>query len=512
MGLGPLCCRAVNELDALTRSATLGTARSPEPGPTGGVEAQALRALEAVPVEKRLLLAAGVRAVARAAGLALTRLEARGDMAPPDTLEVCPPRVGAVLAELLASQDLEVLREAFARMALARRRLPPELLPRVLGLKDAPTRAAAEPVLGERGSWLARYNPEWRSASASLASGTAEAERVWTEGGPEERHAALAQARRVEPARARAWLQGTWAQEKAEHRARFLACLDEGLSPEDEPLLELGWKDRAGSVREVARYLLARLPGSAFSRRMSERARSVLVWEKPATLRVQLPAKWDAEAERDGLDKPPPGVGQSEHWLIRLLECVPLHSWEEWFEATPEQLVAAAGRTDHGVSLSEGWAHALRLGVSSGWGAALLGWWSRCESKVLEAERAQMLAVSVLEQLPSADRAARTLRILLRAESLPSLDRALALTPAPWPPALGYEYLKALRELYDAGTRATALFGALRQAALALPPECLATAAEPLGLPLPLSRWKQELHRFQQTVTLRHILHEELKP
>jgi hypothetical protein len=501
----------VNEFDALTRLATLGTARSPEPGPMAGVEAQALRALEGLPVEKRLLLAAGVRAVARAAGRGLTRLEIREDAALPDTLEVCPPRVSAVLSELLVSKDSEVLREAFERIASAHRRLPPELLSRVLGLTDRALRAAAESVLGERGRWLSRLNPEWRPV-ASSASSIAEAERVWTEGSPEERRAALVQVRSLEPARARTWLQGTWSQEKAEHRARFLACLDEGLSLEDEALLELGRKDRAASVREVARYLLARLPGSAFARRMAERARAVLVWEKPATLRVQFPATWDAEAERDGLDKPPAGVGQGEHWLIRLLECVPLQTWEERFEATPEQLVAAAGRTDHGVALSEGWAHALRLGVSSTWGAALLAWWSRCESKVLEAERAQLLAVSVLEQLPPAERAARTLRVLRRAESLPSLDRTLSVTPAPWPAELGHAWLQALRELYDPGTRATALLGALRPAALALPPACFATATEPFELPQPLSSWNQEFHRFQRTISLRRILHEELKP
>ncbi|WP_375772231.1 DUF5691 domain-containing protein [Archangium gephyra] len=501
----------MNELDTLTRLATLGTARSPAPDALPGLEGLVLRALEGLPAEKRLLLAAGARAVGRAAGRTLPVLDASGDVAPPDTLEVCPPRVSAVLTELLVSNDGDVLREAFERMTRARRRVPPELLPRVFGLKDRAVRAAAEPVLGERGPWLARQNPEWGPATAPDA-GTAEAERVWAEGGPEERRAALTQARSSDPARARTWLQTTWAQEKAEHRARFLACLDVGLSPEDEALLELGRKDRAAAVREVARYLLARLPGSAFARRMAERARAVLLWEQPGTLRVHLPDTWDAEAERDGLDKPPAGVGQSEHWLIRLLEAVPLRDWEGWFEATPEQLLAAAARTDHGVALSEGWALALRLGTSSPWASALLAFWSRCESKVLDAERAQMLAVSVLEQLPPDERAARTLRILARAESLPSLDRALPLVPAPWPAKLGYVWLQAIRELYDPSTRATALLGALRRAAIALPPECLANATDPYELPPPLSRWSQELHRFQQTVSLRRILYEELKP
>ena len=422
---------------------------------------------------------------------------------------MCSPRVGAVLGEVLVSLDGPVLGEAFLLLARARRRLPPELLPRVLGLKDEALRTAAEPVLGERGQWLSRLNPEWRPGPSSASP---EAERLWTEGTPEERRLILERTRASEPARAREWLQGTWAQEKAEHRARFLTCLDTGLSLEDEPLLELGRKDRAAAVREVARYLLARVPGSAFSRRMAERARAVLVWEKPAVLRVELPARWDAEAERDGLDKPPPGIGQSEHWLVRLLECVPLSSWEAWWEASPAQLVQAAERTEHGVALSEGWVHAFRLGPSSAWALALLGSWSHLESKVLEPERAQSLAVTLLEQLPPAERAERTLRILQRAESLPSLDRALAVTGAPWSPELGRAWLQALRELADMSPRAMALLGSLRQAALALPPECLAAATVPLELPALLAHWGQALHRFQHTLSLRRILHEELTP
>ncbi|MFY0524308.1 hypothetical protein ACN28I_14425 [Archangium gephyra] len=66
----------MNELDTLTRLATLGTARSPEPEALPGLEGQVLRALEGMPAEKRLLLAAGVRAVGRAAGRMLPVLEA----------------------------------------------------------------------------------------------------------------------------------------------------------------------------------------------------------------------------------------------------------------------------------------------------------------------------------------------------------------------------------------------------------------------------------------------------
>ncbi|ADO70999.1 DUF5691 domain-containing protein [Stigmatella aurantiaca] len=501
----------MSELDALTRLATLGTARAPDPGTLEGVAAQAFHALEGLSPEKRLLLAAGVRAVAQAAGHPLSRRAPPEEAAPADTLEVCPPRVIALLTELLVAQDAEVLRECFGRMAQARRRLPPELLPRVLSLQEPSLRLAAEPVLGERGRWLSQINPTWRSFSPSAAH-PSEAERLWTEGTLEERRTVLAATRLTHPAQARAWLEGTFPQEKAEHRARFLACFEQGLSAEDEPLLELGRKDRSAGVREVARGLLAQLPGSAFTQRMMERARAVLLWEPRSGLHIQFPSRWDAEAERDGLDKPPPGLGQHAHWLVRLLACVPPSSWEAWFAASPAQLVAAAGKTDEGVALSEGWAQALRLGASSDWAAALLSFWPRLDSKVLEPERAQSLAITVFGHLPLAERASRTLRILQGEDALPSLERALALTPAPWPVELGRAWLQALRAQDVSNPRALALFGSLRHAALALPFECLEAASEPFESASPLLQGHPALQRFQQTVSQRRILHQELTP
>ncbi len=156
--------------------------------------------------------------------------------------------------------------------------------------------------------------------------------------------------------------------------------------------------------------------------------------------------------------------------------------------------------------------HAFRLGPSSAWASALLGSWSRLESKVLEPDRAQSLAVTLLEQLPPAERAARTLRILQRAESLPSLDRALAVTGAPWSVELGQAWLEALRAQEDMSPRTMALLGSLRQAALALPPECLRATTVPLELPASLAHWGQALDRFHHTLSLRRILHEELTP
>ncbi|WP_434388930.1 DUF5691 domain-containing protein [Melittangium boletus] len=494
----------MSDADVLTHLASLGTSRAPQADPLDGPEAVAFRALEGQSLEKRLLLAAGVRAITRAAGQLAARPEATEPPVPPETLEVCPPRVSALLRELLEGGDPErdeLLAEVFKRLARARRRLPPELLVSALNRSKGPLRAILEPVLGERGRWLSRLGPAWRPSTPLELT---EAERVWAEGTFDARRTALEDMRRLDPARARQWVMGTWKQEKAEHRARFLACFDPTLSPEDEPALELGRQDGAPSVREVARHLLARLPGSAFALRMRERARTVLLWNG-TTLSVRLPGAWDAEALKDGLDKPPSGVGQSEHWLTRLLECVPLPEWERVFQAPPQRIVPEAARTDDFAALCEGWAHAFRLEPSLAWAAALLDVWSAQPAHRLTATRAQSLALTVFEQLPASERTAHSLRLLRGTATLPWREQALALTPAPWPRELGMAWLNAL---YDNPNTVGPLWRAVR----ALPPECLLAAANAPPPPLRLSAYRSVFERFQRLVTLFRILHEELNP
>jgi hypothetical protein len=495
----------MTELDALTRLVSLGTARAPETPLTEGVEAVAFRALEGTSPQKRLLLAAGVRAVASAAGQKSPAPPTPVAPAPEETLPVCSPRLATLVRGLFdgpsADRD-EVLTEVFHRLARAGRRLPPELLVRALARARGVPRSAVEPVLGERGRWLARLNPAWRLPPRPQG---AEVERLWAEGTFEERRRVFEDERTARPERARQWLQDTWKQEKAEHRARLLASFEPTLSPEDEPLLEQGRRDKALTVREVARHLLAQLPESAFTRRMRERALRVLRWDQ-GTLHVELPASWeDAEAERDGLDKPPAGVGRSEHWLVRLLECVPLPEWEQHLGATPEALVAAAMTLDDGAALSRGWSHAYRLKPSSRWASAMFDTWSREASRRANQLPAQALAINLFEQLTPSERAARTLRVLRGQETLPEASLALSRTPGPWPRELGMAWLNTVYEHPHLG-------GALCLAVSALPPECLLAASDAPPPPVRLAAYRDLFEHLQQLVSVFRILHEELKP
>jgi hypothetical protein len=258
-------------------------------------------------------------------------------------------------------------------------------------------------VLGARGRWLAGHRPDWRQAVAETggaeppepepAGDAAEqAPAIWRTGGQQERLRFLIGLRGRDPQAARRLLAADWERETADDRATLLRVLAPGLSGADEEFLEAALEDRAGRVREVARALLARLPGSGYSHRATERAAVVLRLARPAgppvttggtstaggqggtrVLVVSLPGTVDAAGARDGLsDRPPaPGIGGAAWLLTQVIAAAPLASWTERFGLTPAEIVAlplVTGTIDGTLPIdSDPLAGELALAVRAGW-------------------------------------------------------------------------------------------------------------------------------------------------
>ena len=264
-------------------------------------------------------------------------------------------------------------------------------------------------VLGARGLWLAGHRPDWRQVVAETgtaiggATGTGRAEladrepakrepaerepaerepakrepagdaaepapEVWRTGGQQERLRFLIGLRRRDPRAARQLLAAGWALETADDRATLLLVLAHGLSAADEEFLEAALDDRAGRVREVARALLGRLPGSAYNGRARERAAAVLRLAAAAVpvhedaparfvapgggtspgqdvtrvLVVTLPGMVDAAGARDGLSDrvAAPRIGGAAWLLTQVIAAAPLASWTERFGLSPAEIVA----------------------------------------------------------------------------------------------------------------------------------------------------------------------------
>lgn len=300
--------------------------------------------------------------------------------APVEHLRACPPRADAVLARLLAGRLPAGLQVEWLR--LLRRhggRLPPRFLPPLL---DAATRQDTLrpdllPVLGERGRWLARLQPQW-----SWAAGADDAEAAWDTGTPEQRVAALQAWRARDPQAARAALEASWPSEPPERRPALLAALVTRLGSDDEAFLEQALDDRRKEVRTVAQRLLARLPGSQLRQRMLARLQPLLRLDG-SRLELTLPEACDAPMRRDGVGLAAhPGLGEKAGWVVDMLAAVDPDTWTARFSLAPQACLALAAGSEFAAVLVRGWSLAALRQVESAtlpgvpaWASAIMPWW-----------------------------------------------------------------------------------------------------------------------------------------
>lgn len=387
-------------------------------------------------------------------------------------------RLAAMLGGFQTSALGEWLRAADARGW----GVPPEHLP---ALADyARHRAEYRPLViaaaGRRARWLADLNSEWRYLHAAVAESNDP--ELWTHGNAIQRRTWLRALRGQDPAAAREALAEVWPTESAATRADFLGLLADGLSLLDEGFLESALDDRSREVRRGAARLLARLPGSQYGERMTERLHSHLT-PTQGVLAVDLPRRVTQSMERDGIDaQNPEGVGKRAWWFLQIVANTPLSAMDlAWLHlpvegCAPEVLQAA-------------WTEAAIRETSVEWARALL----RAESSTGDRSPAELL------RLLPADEWARAVEVLRQTVDVAELVGGL---PVPWPPSLATMILDQLAKV---GTnRAWARLASI--AARAAPPDVLnhPITREPTGEE---DTWRR---RLVETLTFRSEMYEEL--
>jgi hypothetical protein len=213
----------------------------------------------------------------------------------------------------------------FDRAARSGVRVPHRLITAVLDRATAnqDLRDAATAVIGERGRWLARHNPQW--------SWTDVPDDAWEVGTREQRLACLRRLRANDPEAAIALIETTWSKESADVRQQILATLGgSGLVPTDEPFLEAALGDRAASVRRMAEEMIDSFPASA---RESQRA-----MELGRLVRIE-------GRRRKNLVVDDPDAA------LPLVARVPLGFWSDHLDLQPGEVVVLA--RDHGRLVDE---------------------------------------------------------------------------------------------------------------------------------------------------------------
>lgn len=341
--------------DALIALATLGTAHSPAELPSPAPALSDLLGQVAGSPEAQILLLAGALSLQEKAGWQPS--EAGQPLPPPsapDDRPRIPEAAARYLLQMLGGEYKAVLPEWLATANTRGLRPPEELLPYLLdlGRGKAELRPLLFPLLGPRAIWLAEQAGMGQWAYFRLD----DVATVWQEAETAVRVALLAHLRWRDPARGRDVLASTWSSEGARQRETFLRELVQGLGPEDEPLLEKALDDRAQGVRQAAGELLALIPGSALTQRMTERATSLLSlqrgWRGTRLSLNDEAARADATWDRDGLpvELPRDTVLTKAGWMLQqVLPYVPPVGWLRLWQVKPHELLALARRAPDGL-------------------------------------------------------------------------------------------------------------------------------------------------------------------
>ncbi|GAB2507121.1 DUF5691 domain-containing protein [Nocardia heshunensis] len=310
----------------------------------------------------------------------------------------------------------------------------------------APHREPLLRLAGARGRWLAAQHPGWRS----LVRAAAEDEQVWSHGRAAERRSWLTQLRHRDPAAARAALAGSWGTESGPGKAELLAVLSDGLSIEDEALLEAALDDRRAEVRRLAADLLGRLPDSAFAQRMRERAGAWLNFGQHLT-RPQLvttgPGVLDDAARRDGVGdsfgytayRADGAPDLATEWLHRVVAGTPLSHWTRVL-GSPEEAVRVSMAQNVRGPMFAGWTDAALAQHDSEWAAALFGAVSGTNARDADTEKLRELFA-----LQPEDAQIRHLRGL-DSSWLAEIESLLRAMPHPWPGPMAEHVLRLLLE------------------------------------------------------------------
>lgn len=403
--------------DGLVAAALLGTERR---RPQANGDAM-LAGIDWDDPEGALLASAAVLSTARAAGARPPEVPAP-DPAPDEELPLCSREADAVLARILAEQP-ELLEEWLQRAAARGLLAWPRRLSALLAeaTYDRRLRGVVLRAAGRRGGWLAARSDDWSWATKDPADAEA-----WDTGSRDERLAMLQAVREQDAAAGRALVEATWESDTADERRAFLIALASGLSSEDEPLLERALDDRRKEVRRAAAELLARLPGSALARRMSERLAPLVT--TTGTLRkrleVELPEAVDASMVRDGLQPKgaPRGTGPRAWWLRQLVAAAPLAFWSEHLGLAPEQIARLAPN-----EMREGLVAAVAAQGDPEWAAAV------ADFELVGELPAQAAGAAVREVLESERQLFRVANLMMR-------------TAGPWDADTSRAFVEALRD------------------------------------------------------------------
>jgi hypothetical protein len=317
-------------------------------------------------ISRKLLLAAGTNAIMRKAGFIPLTADAFQKWEPA-AAEILPGLGAAGIASLkgiMEEADQQLLDQYLELLSSHGRRIPKEFIVPLMQLAYRQRKLEQQVLMnaGERGRWLARYNPEW-STLLHAEEGNGD---VWHTGAIELRAAYLGNFRNSDPAAARELFNVVIQQEATKDLVILLNAFAAGLSTADAPVLEQLMNSKSKDVRATTATLLARIPGHQLVQILFELAKpyiaikgNMLLGRK---LEVELPQAHQKEWQALGIaPKNARYPTERTAWLGQMIALIPPQPWYDHFGRNAEELVSLALKNEFHTTFLAAWTDAALL-------------------------------------------------------------------------------------------------------------------------------------------------------
>jgi hypothetical protein len=297
--------------------------------------------------EKILLQATAIATKMQKAGFLTHQIEVILEESQGETLSVMDEKNNIQLKVLLEGIHSDLMPEFLELVAKNQKRIDFHLLPDLLmwGVPKKDFHALIGQIVGERGKWLSKLNPDWQY----IADNPSEID--WQTASFADRQILLAQIRKQNPAQAIEILQSTWLEDDHLQRASFLKILTPHVSITDEPFLWKASQDGRKEVRSVAFDLLAQISEGEYTQKLIQYLQPYLVYkpkDKKNLIDFNLPEKFDTVWKDVGIAEKISitSGGQKANWLAQMLSKIPPVFWENLTQQKPDDFLKNLQKSD----------------------------------------------------------------------------------------------------------------------------------------------------------------------
>lgn len=305
--------------------------------------------------EEKFLQLASVAFNYRQCGITPAGKEIKMSVAPDEEKPYCSKPAIQALKDIFSEESIPLVNFWLQHCDKKQKLVVPGIVPHLLStaVQHKKLQYLVASVCGKRGEWLAVFNPEWNFSSTQTG------EELWQTGTLEQRKEILKQTRKTDPAKARGWVEQTWAQEDANTKLSFLEILHDNASDQDISFLESLPAEKSKKVKEEALRLLRNIPGSSIVREYEELIRQSVGIKKEKTLlgmssktvlEFRLPASIPDTIFKSGIQKlsGEKNITDESFILYQLIGSIPPSFWESHLGVSPSEVVELFRRTEEG--------------------------------------------------------------------------------------------------------------------------------------------------------------------